>query len=68
MTIEIQQLELLGWKPLGEERQEDRWCVLAESCGHAIIVFADTRNEAWATACKTAMKLTREGLLRLPRF
>ena len=68
MTTEIQRLESLGWKPLGEERQKDHWCVLAESCGHKIIVVADARDEAWVAACKMAMKLTREGLLRLPRL
>ena len=67
MTTEIQRLELLGWKALDEGRQEDgRYCVLAETCGHFLIAFAATRNEAWAAACSMAMKLTREGLLRLP--
>jgi hypothetical protein len=61
-------LEHLGWKALDEGRQEDgRYCLLAESCGHFIIAFADTRREAWSAACSMAMKLTREGPLRLPR-
>ena len=69
MTTEIQRLELLGWKTLDEGRQEDgRYCVLAKSCGHFIVAFADTRREAWVAASKMAMKLTREGPLRLPRL
>jgi len=61
-------LEYLGWKALDEGRQEDgRYCLLAESCGHFAIAFADTRDEAWAAACRMVMKLTQEGLLRLPR-
>jgi hypothetical protein len=67
MTTEIQRLQCLGWKALDEGRDEDgRYCLLAESCGHFIISCADTRREAWAAACSMAMKLTREGLLRLP--
>lgn len=69
VTTDIQQLESLGWKALDEGRQEDgRYCLLAESCGHFIIAFADTRSEAWAAACSTALRLTGEGLLHLPRL
>jgi hypothetical protein len=51
---------------LDEGQQEDgRYCLLAKSCGHFIVAFADTRKEAWAAASKMAMKLTRKGL-RLP--
>ena len=68
MTTQIQRLELLGWKALDEGRQEDgRYCLLAKSCGHFIISFADTRNEAWLAACSLAMKLTLDGLRCLPR-
>jgi len=60
-------LESLGWKALDEGRQEDgRYCVLCESCGHFVIAFAATRNDAWEAAMSLAMKLTRGGL-RLPR-
>ena len=53
------QLENLGWKLLDEGRDEyGRYCVLAESCGHFIITFADTRTEAWRAACSMAMKVT----------
>ena len=63
------QLECLGWRVLDEGRQEDgRYCVLAKSCGHYVIALADTRHAAWSAACSLAMKLTREGLLRLPRL
>jgi hypothetical protein len=66
--VTTQRLELLGWKALDEGRQEDgRYRVLAESCGHYIIAIADTRRAAWSAACSLAMKLTREGLLRLPQ-
>jgi len=62
-------LKLLGWKPLGEGRLNDgRYCVLARSCGHFVVAFAKRRNEAWSAACKMAMTLTHEGLLRLPRL
>jgi len=68
MTTKIQRLESLSYRVIDEGRQEDgRYCVLAKSCGHYVIAFADTRREAWAAACSMAMKLTREGLLRLPR-
>ena len=70
MTTEVLRhwLECLGWKPLDKGQQKDGcWCVLAMSCGHTVLVFADTHSEAWSAACSLAMKLTREGLLRLPR-
>ena len=61
------QLELLGWRVLDEGRQEDgRYCLLAKSCGHFLIALADTRNQAWSAACSKALRLTWEGLLRLP--
>jgi len=63
MTTEIQRLECLGWRVLYEGRQEDgRWCVLAKSCGHFIISFADARSEAWAALFSMAMKLTEESI------
>ena len=59
-------LESLGWHSIDEGRQEDgRYCLLAMSCGHFVIAFADSRNDAWSAACSLAMKLTREDL-RLP--
>jgi len=65
--VATQRLELLGWKALDEGRQEDgRYCVLAKSCGHFLIAFADTRGEAWSAACSMALRLTWEGELRLP--
>ncbi len=54
----------LGWKAIDEGRQLDgSWCVLALSCGHAILVFADSRQEAWSALCSMALKSTREGLV-----
>ena len=69
MTTELlrRQLECLGWKVLEEGQQADRWYVLAASCGHTILAFADARREAESAARSLAMKLTREGVLRLPR-
>jgi len=62
-------LECLGWRVINEGRQEDdRYYVLAKSCQHYVIALADTRCAAWSAACSLAMKLTREGLLRLPRL
>ena len=62
-------LECVGWRAIEEGRQEDgRYCVLAKSCEHYIVAFADTRCAAWSAACSLAMKLTREGRLRLPRL
>ena len=62
MATKTQQLELLGWRVLDEGRQEDgRWCILAKSCGHFIIAFADTRNVTWMALISMAMKLTKEG-------
>ena len=53
------QLENLGWKLLDEGRDEyGRYCVLAESCGHFIIIFADGRPEAWSALWSMAMKVT----------
>ena len=69
MTAESRRLEHLGWKLLDEGWQEDGcWCVLTKSCGHFAIAFADTRSEAWSALLSMAMKLTWEGLLRLPRL
>jgi len=66
--VTTKKLECLGWKTLDEGQEEDgRYCVFAESCGHFVIAFADTRSEAWSAVCSLAMKLTREGLVRLPR-
>ena len=68
MTIEMQRLESLGWRTLDEGRQEDgRYCVLAKSCGHFIIGFADMRSEAYSAVCSMALKLTLGGL-HLPRL
>ena len=67
MTTAIQRLENLGYRVLDEGRQEDgRYCVLAKSCGHFVIAFADSRKEAWAAVCGMALNLTCGGL-RLPR-
>lgn len=66
MTTETlcHRLQCLGWKPLDEKRQSDgSWCVLAVSCGHAILAFADSRQQAWSVACSMAMKLTRKGFV-----
>ena len=71
MTTELlrHRLEHLGWKVLREGRHENgRWCVLAASCGHFIAALANDRTEAWSASCAMAMKLTREGVLRLPRL
>ena len=67
MATDIQQLESLGWKALDEGQSDDRYYLLAGSCGHFIMSLADTRTEAWSAARSMAMKLTR-GDLRLPRF
>ena len=69
MTTEVlrYRLEHLGWKALREGRHDGRWCVLAASCGHFVVALANSRHEAWSASCAMAMKLTREGLLRLPR-
>lgn len=62
-------LELIGWRTLGEGPLHDgRYCVLARSCGHFIIAFADVRRAAFSAAREMAMKLTLEGSLRLPRY
>jgi hypothetical protein len=52
-------LQCLGWRSLDESRQLDgTWRVLAVSCGHAILAFANDRNQAWSVACSMAMRLT----------
>ena len=62
MTTETRRLELVCWHVLDEGRLEDgRWCVLAKSCEHFIISFADTRSEAWMVFVSMVMKLTEEG-------
>ena len=69
MTTELllHQLACLGWKVLNEGQQADGWYVLAASCGHTVLAIADTRRAAESAARSLAMKLTREGVLRLPR-
>jgi hypothetical protein len=62
ITTLCHRLQCLGWKPLHEARQSDgSWCVLATSCGHVILVLADSRQKAWSVACSMAMTFTREG-------
>jgi len=62
-------LELIGWRTLGEGRLSGgRYCVLARSCGHYIIALADKQRTAFSAARNMAMKLTLEGSLRLPRL
>ncbi len=61
-------LELIGWRTLGEGRLNDgRYRVIARSCGHFIVAYADRRMAAFSAARDMAMKLTLEGSLRLPR-
>jgi len=58
-------LTCLGWKPLDEGHQSDsRWYAMAESCGHVIIAFAGSRNEAWSAVSSMALRLTREGIMK----
>jgi hypothetical protein len=64
MTIETLclRLQCLGWKKTVEGQQADTsWYVLAESCGHAILVLADSRQEAWRAVCLMALTVTRDG-------
>ena len=69
MTTELlrHQLACLGWKVLEEGQQGDYWYVLAASCGHTVLAFADGHQEVESAARSLVMKLTREGVLRLPR-
>ena len=69
MTTELfrHRLECLDWEAHSEKRQPNsRLAVWATSCGHTIIAYTDSHNDAWSAVCTMAMKLTREELLPRP--
>jgi len=59
-------LECLGWKPfVGVQRPDGRWWQAATSCGHTIIALADTRREAWSTACAMALTFILDEIIHV---
>jgi len=56
-------IECLGWKILSNEKSlpDGCWRLIAQSCGHTIVVLADSPRETWSAACAMALKLTRNG-------
>ena len=55
-------LRCIGWRPISQKRQADgRFRLSATNCGHTVIGIADSRKEAWLLACRTALKVARNG-------
>ena len=62
-------LRCLGWKVRELGAQDNgQWALLATSCGHTILAFANTRNNAWSAACLAAMRLTLTGVRPGPNY